>query len=98
MFALGQRGFQVLDGGELSIACARWEPAGWTPEALDRLQDQIARDVVASGIAWFSTALHHAERLTWLRFNMVNLYTREHHVRQLADVLAATARRLTTAS
>ena len=41
---LGQRGFRVLDGGELSIACARWEPAGRTPEALDRLQDQIARE------------------------------------------------------
>ncbi len=92
---LGQRGFRVLDGGELSIACARWEPPGWTPEALDRLQDQIARDVVASGIAWFSTTPHAGR--TWLRFNMLNLYTREHHVRQLADVLAATSKRLTTA-
>ena len=88
---LAERGFQVLEAGELSIACARWEPAGRTLEALDRLQEAITRDVVSSGKAWFSTT-RHAGR-TWLRFNMVNLYTREHHIRQLADLLAAAAGR-----
>lgn len=88
------RGFRVLEGGELSIACARWEPRGWTPDAVDALQGTIAREVVASGKAWFSTT-HHAGR-TWLRFNMVNLYTREHHVRTLAELLAETAQRLTS--
>jgi glutamate/tyrosine decarboxylase-like PLP-dependent enzyme len=71
---LGERGFRVLEGGELSIACARWEPPGRTAEVIDRLQDAIARDVISSGKAWFSTT-RHAGR-TWLRFNMVNLYTR----------------------
>ena len=88
---LSERGFRVLQGGELSIACARWEPPDRTAESIDRLQDAIARDVVASGKAWFSTT-RHAGR-TWLRFNMVNLYTREAHIRQLVDLLAMTASR-----
>jgi aromatic-L-amino-acid/L-tryptophan decarboxylase len=92
---LAERGFHVLDEGELSIACARWEPSGLTPEATDELQGAIARDVVATGKAWFSTT-HHAGR-TWLRMNMVNLYTGEHHVQQLADLLGESAERITLA-
>ena len=91
---LAERGFRVLEDGELSIACARWEPRDRTAEAIDRLQEAIARDVVSSGKAWFSTT-RHAGR-TWLRFNMLNLYTREHHVRRLADLLATTASRAAT--
>jgi len=88
---LRERGFRVLEGGELSIACARWEPPAQTAEANDRIQDAIARDVVSSGKAWFSTMRHGGR--TWLRFNMVNLYTRERHVRVLADLLANAATR-----
>ena len=88
---LVERGFRVLEGGELSVACARWEPRGGTEEMTDRLQDWIARDVVSSGKAWFSTT-RHAGR-AWLRFNMVNLYTREHHIRRLADFLSSAAER-----
>ena len=91
---LAERGFRVLEGGELSVACARWEPRDQTQEAIDRLQNTIARDVVSSGKAWFSTT-HHADRI-WLRFNMVNLHTREHHVRQLADILRTAAERATS--
>ena len=91
---LAERGFRVLEGGELSVACARWEPRDRTAEAIDRLQDAIARDVVSSGKAWFSTTRHAG--CTWLRFNMLNLYTREGHVRRLADLLAATASRAAT--
>lgn len=91
---LSERGFRVLEGGELSIACARWEPPDRTAEAIDRLQDAIARDVVSSGKAWFSTTRHAG--CTWLRFNMLNLYTREGHVRRLADLLATTASRAAT--
>jgi glutamate/tyrosine decarboxylase-like PLP-dependent enzyme len=91
---LAERGFRVLEGGELSIACARWEPRDQTEEAIDRLQNTIAFDVVSSGKAWFSTT-RHAGRI-WLRFNMLNLYTREHHVRQLADILRTTAERATS--
>jgi aromatic-L-amino-acid/L-tryptophan decarboxylase len=91
---LAERGFRVLENGELSIACARWEPRDRTAEAIDFLQDAIASDVVSSGKAWFSTT-RHAGR-TWLRFNMLNLYTREHHVRRLADLLATTASRVAT--
>ena len=88
---LAERGFHVFGDGELSIACARWEPAG-LGEATDHLQAVIARDVVATGKAWFSTT-HHAGR-TWLRMNMVNLYTREHHVRELVNLLDASAERV----
>jgi aromatic-L-amino-acid/L-tryptophan decarboxylase len=93
---LAERGFRVLEGGELSIACARWEPRDRTPEAIDGLQDAIARDVVSSGKAWFSTMRHGGR--TWLRFNMVNLYTCEGHVRRLADLLVTTASRAGTQS
>jgi glutamate/tyrosine decarboxylase-like PLP-dependent enzyme len=91
---LAERGFRVLEGGELSVACAHWELRDQTPEAIDRLQNTIARDVVSSGKAWFSTT-RHAGRI-WLRFNMVNLYTREHHVRQLADLIRTAAERATS--
>ena len=90
---LVERGFRVLDGGELSIACARWEPRDQREDAIDRLQAAIARDVVSSGKAWFSTTRHTGR--TWLRFNMVNLYTREHHVRRLADLLTTSVERAT---
>lgn len=90
---LRERGFAVLAGGELSVACARWEQQGWRPERNDRLQETIAAEVVASGKAWFSTVRFAGK--TWLRFNMVNLHTRERHVRALAELLAATVSRST---
>jgi glutamate/tyrosine decarboxylase-like PLP-dependent enzyme len=89
---LADAGFAVLPGGELSVACARWETTGRGPDETDRLQPRIAAAVVASGQAWFSTARH--EEKTWLRFNLVNLHTRERHVRRLADLVTATARKL----
>ncbi len=81
-----------MPGGELSITCARWQVAGADPDDLDQLQERIAAEVVASGRAWFAT-FRYLEK-TWLRFNMVNLYTREHHVRELAELVVETARRL----
>jgi glutamate/tyrosine decarboxylase-like PLP-dependent enzyme len=87
---LAERGFRVLPDGQLSIACARFEPPHVEPSACDRLQEELARRVVATGQAWFSTVRHGG--LTWLRFNMVNLHTREEHVRRLADLLDRTAR------
>jgi aromatic-L-amino-acid decarboxylase len=89
---LAERGFTVLPGGQLSIACARFEPADIDSSSWDHLQDELARRVVATGQTWFST-VHHGGQ-TWLRFNMVNLHTRERHVRQLADLLADAARGL----
>jgi aromatic-L-amino-acid decarboxylase len=75
---LRERGFRVLEEGELSIACARWEALG------DR-QAELARRVVATGRTWFATVRHAGE--VWLRFNMVNLHVREEHVRQLVTLL-----------
>jgi aromatic-L-amino-acid decarboxylase len=79
------RGFTILPGGRLSTACARFEPPETDAAGLDRLQEEIARRVVATGRAWFSTVRHAGQ--TWLRFNLVNLYTREEHIRQLVDLL-----------
>lgn len=87
---LGERGFAVLPDGKLSIACARWEPAGVAGEASDRLQEEIVRRVVATGRAWFSI-VRHGGRI-WMRFNMVNLHTRERHMHELAELLSETAR------
>ncbi|HEX4590476.1 MAG TPA: pyridoxal-dependent decarboxylase [Gemmataceae bacterium] len=82
---LAERGFTVLPHGKLSIACARWETSSGD---VDRLQEELARRVVATGRAWFST-VRHAGR-TWLRFNLVNLYTREEHIRDLVELLVET--------
>ena len=84
-------GFRVLPGGELSVACARFEPPGLTGECLDALQADITRDLVASGETWFAT-LEHAGAL-WMRFNLVNIHTRERHVRRLVGLLREAADR-----
>jgi glutamate/tyrosine decarboxylase-like PLP-dependent enzyme len=89
---LAERGFAVLPDGQLSVACARFEPPQADPSACDRLQDEIARRVVATGRAWFATVRHGGR--TWLRFNLVNLHTREEHIRRLVDLLVGTARGL----
>jgi aromatic-L-amino-acid decarboxylase len=87
---LADRGFTILPDGALSIACARWEPPHLNDPLRDRLQEEIMHRVVASGKAWFST-VRHAGR-TWLRFNLVNLHTREEHIRHLADLVGEAAR------
>lgn len=86
---LAQRGFRVLEGGELSICCARYEPAGLGDAETDALQVRIASEVVASGAAWFGTVVHGGR--AWLRFNLVNLHTREEHIHRLADLVHRTA-------
>ncbi len=89
---LRQAGFSIVPDGRLSVACARWEPDGWDEPAVDRLQTDIAQAVVATGAAWFATV--NFDGKTWLRFNMVNLHTRERHVHSLAATIEETARRL----
>ncbi len=91
--SLAERGFVVLPDGELSIACARWEPASWSSENIDELQVQIAEDIVRDGLAWFATVRHAGN--TWLRFNPVNLHLRERHILRLVQSLTETAIRLT---
>jgi aromatic-L-amino-acid decarboxylase len=91
---LRKAGFSVLPGGEMSVACARWEPEGWDPERVDRLQTSIAEDLVASGTTWFATVAFDGK--AWLRFNMVNLYTRERHMKALSERLLEAARRLSS--
>ena len=91
--SLAERGFVVLPDGELSIACARWEPASWSSENIDELQVQIAEDIVRDGLAWFATVRHAGS--TWLRFNPVNLHLRERHILRLVQSLTETATRLT---
>jgi aromatic-L-amino-acid decarboxylase len=89
---LGQSGFAILPDGQLSIGCARWEPEGWGEPSVDRLQVRIAEETVATGVAWFATVEHAGKK--WLRFNMVNLHTREHHIHSLVGTLLTTARQL----
>jgi aromatic-L-amino-acid decarboxylase len=92
--ALAARGFRVLEGGELSVCCARFEPTGLNKAALDELQIRITADIVASGAAWFSTVLHAGQ--TWMRFNLVNLHTREEHIHRLAEIVERAARAAAT--
>lgn len=93
---LQDAGFRVLPGGELSVACARWEPPGWGDQETDALQRRIAGEVVETGRAWFATTRHLGT--SWLRFNTLNLYIEERHVRELAGLVKETARRLTVKS
>lgn len=85
-------GFNVLEGGRLSVVCARWEPDDFDAAATDELQREIAAAVTETGKAWFATVTH--EGKTWLRFNFVNLYVQPHHVDELAKLIAEVAHRL----
>jgi aromatic-L-amino-acid decarboxylase len=81
---LAQNGFEILPGGQLSVACARWE-------GTDELQTRIASQIAASGDAWFATVRFGGK--TWLRFNLLNLYTRQDHIQFLIKRVTETARR-----
>ncbi len=87
---LRDQGFRVMEGGELSIACRRWEPRGASDEERDALQQRIAAEVVASGEAWFGTV--RAQGMTWLRFALVSTFTRDAHVDAFAERLGQVAR------
>ncbi len=80
-----EAGFEVLEGGELSVACARWVPGGMTAEDADAVQNEIAERVANSGGAWFSTVRHGGK--TWMRLNFVNLYTRDEHVARMVKLI-----------
>lgn len=86
---LRQAGFRVLPDGQMSIACARWEPDKIDERGLNQLQTDIAQTVIASGRAWFSTV--EFEGQIWLRLNLVNLHTRQHHIDDLAQLIIDTA-------
>jgi len=87
---LAKQGFQVMEGGELSIACARWQPAGVSRERCDAMQREIAAASVDSGEAWFGTVP--AQGKTWLRFSLVSTFTRVEHIDRLARSLGEIAR------
>ena len=84
---LANNGFRVMPGGELSIACARWEPDGLYEAEIADIQEEIARRAVASGLTWFGTV--RAQGQTWLRFSLVSRHTRESHVDRLVERLSA---------
>lgn len=73
---LAQKGWEVLEGGELSVCCAR--PPKEEPAA-------VCKRVVASGEAWFATVKFRGKE--WVRFNIVNIHTRERHVDELLSLL-----------
>ena len=89
---LSIEGFRVMQGGELSIVCARLEPGGLGPEELDALQDEIAAAAVRSGETWFGTVRSAGE--TWLRFSFVSTFTRERHLDTLVRSLGSIVRGL----
>lgn len=93
---LEQAGFTVLPDGELSMACARFEPADWSAETTDQLQADIAHALVASGETWFATLQHDGK--IWMRFNLLNLYTKERHIKKLVRLVARAAKKLSEAT
>ncbi len=82
---LEAEGCTVLPDARLSIACVRVPATGLDEAALDTFQGQIAEHVQAEGKAWFSTTRHGGR--TWLRFNTVNLHTRNTHIDEMADLV-----------
>lgn len=86
---LSEGGFRVMPGGELSIACVRWEPEGWPADRLDALQGDIARTVVDAGEAWFSTV--RAQGRVWMRFNLCSRFTAAAHIDRLIAILCDAA-------
>ncbi|MFK8115581.1 MAG: aspartate aminotransferase family protein [Rubripirellula sp.] len=82
---LQEAGFRVLEAGQLSVACVRFEPAGMSKEQTDALQKRITKSIVDSGRSWFSNVTHGG--VMWMRMNLVNIHTREHHVRDLVDLI-----------
>jgi glutamate/tyrosine decarboxylase-like PLP-dependent enzyme len=87
---LADHGFRVMEGGELSIACARFEPPDMSVAQRDALQQRIAAAAVASGRTWFGTV--RAQDQLWLRFAFLSTATDEGHVDTLADELNRIAR------
>ena len=82
---LSGEGYEVLPDGPISIACARALPEGKSGDEIDRFQIDLTRAFVKSGVGWFSTVRHDAK--TWLRFNMVNLYTEKEDLDRLIEAL-----------
>ena len=60
--------------------------------SIDDLQIQLSEEVRSTGKAWFATTQHRGE--VWLRFNMVNLHTREHDLDELIVLLEEAMSRL----
>ncbi len=89
---LHQSGFRIMPGGALSIACARWEPEGYDPQALNQLQETISDEIRRGGQAWFATTRCNDQ--IWLRFNMVNLHSQQKHVDRLVQLVRDVAQRL----
>jgi aromatic-L-amino-acid/L-tryptophan decarboxylase len=87
-----EAGARVLNGGELSVACVRLEPRGLTPADTDRLQQEVAARVCATGRAWFSTVQH--DGLCWMRFNILNFRTRGEHVDAVVELVLQAAAEL----
>lgn len=81
--------FRVMEDGQLSVACVRWEPDSVDRARLDELQKDITQSVVASGRAWFSTVTH--DGAVWMRLNLVNIHTRQHHIDTMVQLVADAA-------
>lgn len=89
---LVKEGFEVLPESPISVALARALPEGVSGEALDRFQVDLSQAVIQSGVGWFSTVTHDSK--TWLRFNMLNLYTRKEDIDRLVETLLSCRSRL----
>lgn len=89
--SLAAGGCEVLPGGALSVVCARF-PSRRGEAATEALQRAIADRVVGDGQSWFGTVRHDGR--TWMRWNIVNLYTRERHIDAIAAAVLEAGRSL----
>ncbi|MGH7150007.1 MAG: pyridoxal-dependent decarboxylase, partial [Planctomycetota bacterium] len=85
-------GFEVLPEGRMPIVAFRLRPEGVDGDALDEVQRDLERRLLAWNRAWFATT-RFRDRL-WLRANFASLLTTERHVEDLADWLGRQAEAL----
>ncbi len=92
---LAARGFEVLPDGRMPIVAFRLRPAGIEGEALDEVQRELERRLLAWNRAWFATARFRGR--IWLRANFASFLTADRHVEELAAWLGEEASRIGSA-
>jgi len=84
-------GVAVVNRPRLSVVCFRFTREGWTDEALDALNEDVAADLQESGIAVPSTTRLHGRSV--IRANITNHRTRRDDLERFVEAAFAAAER-----
>jgi glutamate/tyrosine decarboxylase-like PLP-dependent enzyme len=75
---LAALGYDVLEGRQLSIVCARAVEPALDAGQIEEVQERLALRIRDRGMLWFATTK--VQGRTWLRFNFVNLRTQSEDI------------------